>query len=161
MDWGSIIGSAISGAASLAGAALTSKAQSDANKASSDSWEKWAQMFKPTEEEKAAMRARAGERIKKDYLASNRALGQSLAARGLGGGMLAGGLGQNTREMNSLLGAMETDVELFGFGKAPSTPPPSQLGTSTYFAQNVGNTAQYLGGLTLANSLFGQKDKTS
>ena len=168
MDWGGALsgigdffkssggGALIGGGMGLLGNYMSSSAQSKAGEAQYDAWLKWADMFKPSDEEKMAMRARGAKRIRSTHSANRKAISQNMASRGLGGGQLGTGLADDTRAMDSELGDLDTSIEIAGFGQAPSSAPPAQLGTGTYMMGNTGEMAQYLGGLQMANSLFGR-----
>ena len=164
MDWGGIGdflsssggGSIVGSGIGLLGNWMSSKAKADASEAGYDAWLKWADMFKPSEEEKMAMRERGAKRIRQTHAQNRKALSSNMASRGVGGGQLATGLADDTRALSSDLGELDTSIEIAGFGQAPGSPPPTQLGTGSYMLGGAGDMAQYLGGLTMANSLFGK-----
>lgn len=145
------VAAVIPAALSVAGGVMGAIGSDSKDDAASASWDKWAAMQKPTAAEKEAMRKRGMMKIDKDFLGANKQLSNTLAAKGLGGGMLGAGLADNTRAKEAAYGDLETQVELFGAGKAPSTPPPTNLDTGDYFLSNLGNMSSFMGGMGMSS----------
>jgi hypothetical protein len=146
------LGMSVGGA--LGGALSSSVAQKTQSEAAAENWDKYAEMMKITPEEETLLINKGKARLSQNYLASNKQLSSTLAGRGLGGGMLATGLADNKRSYDTLVGDLESDVLLKNAGVVPSTMPPVQLGTGDYFAGEMGNMAQQLGGMGAIQSMF-------
>lgn len=134
------------------------------NKQQQENYEKVLKLMKPTQSEKKAMYASVAKQIRADASSSGKRLTENLASRGLGGGQTATGLADNARTMQSNLGDLRSQVELFGAGKSPGmlnysgkqavmAPVTESLGTTDYFTSNLGNMLQYGSGVGLSSLL--------
>jgi len=135
------------------------------NKQQQANYEKYLKLLKPPQSEKNAMYASGAKKIRADASSSGKRLTENLASRGLGGGQTATGLADNARTMQSNLGDLRSQVELFGAGKSPGSmfqttpyqavmqPVTENLGTTDYFTSNLGNLLQYGSGVGLSSLL--------
>lgn len=85
-------------------------------------------------------------KINKNFMSSNKQLGQNLATRGLGGGALASGFAGNMRAKNELVSGAATEVETEAMRKILKRVIGDSTGTSSGTAtKNEGDFQNFMG----------------